>query len=624
MSAALLALIASVLGVVPLIAGRKLLVAAITAACSWVVLTIAFYLGVPSLVWPWWGEVGVSVWILLIISAGIDIGITNSKCQYNESLYFWTAVFPVLLTLVWIGSWFARESYFINAQAYSDLIGEVEERVWTQDVQPKDPRHIRMSSAENAAQLARQTLGQAGSIGSQFEVDGSRMTLQKISNEFWWIVPLDFKEWATWRATRTVPAYVRVSAEDPTLPGQIVFLDKDQQLRYTPGAYWEFNLTRHLWYSGYHNKGLTDENLEIDDNGKAWLIVTVFHPTLFGDGAKVDGVVIVDPVNGDDTFCPVGKVPEWIDRVFPYRFVSNYIWWKGMLHNGWGNAYWLTGAGKDLTVPETPNLIYGSDGYLTWATGITSSNTNDTSLVGIYYTHSRTGETVFYKAKGSTDEAVTAAVNKDDKVQFKQLHGADAQLYNINGTMASVVPLLNENHLFQGVAIVNIENIQIVGVGTDQFEALREYQKALPLSGHQIAPEFKRDIKEIKGIVDRRADVVQGGEVVIYLHIQGVPHLFIGSPKLSVELPMTHEGDTILLSYYASGEQVEPMNSFDNLSLQLESTQAEDQVRSSVLGNKAEFQKKKDAGDARELLKNLSQEELLQLQQELKRKKSVQ
>ena len=609
----LFALLVSAFGVIPLLAHGKVGAAGYVFAVASVLFSVIFYFAVPSSVWPWWGIYGTCAWILWIASAIVD-SVLEDNLQ-------WTAIFPTALTIIYIVSGSARGWAIVNADEYAAMIGNVEERSWTQDVQPKDPRHIRMSSSENAATLARQTLGQAGSIGSQFQVDESRMTLQKIKNEFWWVAPLDFNGWATWRATRKVPAYVRVSAENPTLPGELVNLSDDQQLRYTPEACWGTNLARHLWYSGYRDKGLIDDSLEIDDNGKPWWVVTVFHPTLFESGEKIDGVVVVDPATGDNKFYALDQVPDWIDRVVPRSFAKNYIKWRGMLHLGWTNAYWLWGAGKDLTVPEEPNLVYGSDGYLMWATGATSPNENDTSLVGIYYTHSRTGRTVFYKAKGSTESAVLSAVDKDDQVQFKHLHGADTQLYNVYGTMAAIVPLLNENHLFQGVAIVNIENIQIMGIGSDQFTALRDYQKVMPLSGHQIAPELAHDIKVVEGVVDRRADVVLGGDQAIYLHISGVPHIFMASPKLSAELPMTKEGDRVSVKFYASGEQVEPMEAFDNLSLKLEATTAEQFVEQTSRDQRDQLQSQKDIQDARKSLNSLTDKELAELLKRLKEKK---
>ena len=608
-----LAIIVACLGVIPLLVYRRFTTAIVVGLVGSVASFLIIYLSTPSLAWPFWGAIGFLVFIHWLASAIVIVAMDD------EVLGF---AFPAAFALIFMSSCFARESGIVNADKYANLIGKVEPRVWTQDVQPKDPRHIRMSSAENAAQLSRQALGQAGSIGSQFEIDESRMTLQKVNDKFWWIVPLDFTEWATWRATKHVPAYIRVSAEDPTSSGEIVKIPEDEQFRYTPGAYWSYNLGRHLWSEGYYNSVLTEDSLEIDESGKAWWVVTVYHPTIFSDGYQVDGAVVVDPVSGTHEFHPIDQIPDWIERVIPASFVKSYIAYKGIYHLGWWNAYGFTGAGEDLTKPETPNLIYGADGGLYWATGITSNNDNDTALIGLYYTNSRTLKTVFYKAQGSTDEAILAAVDKDDKIQLRHLHGVDPQLYNIQGTMTSIVPLLNEKHLFQGVAFVDVANIQIMGTGDDQFDALRNYQKVLPLSGHQVAPDLTPDTERVQGTVDRRAEVVQGGEVIIYLHIRGMPHLFTGSPKLSVELPMTKEGDEVVIEYFASGESVEPMNLFDNLSLQLEATKAEQEVEKAAKELKSGANERKEADTARENLKNMTDEEILRLREEIRKKNS--
>jgi hypothetical protein len=188
--------------------------------------------------------------------------------------------------------------------------------------------------------------------------------------------------------------------------------------------------------------------------------------------------------------------------------------------------------------------------------------------VGLYYVHTRTGKTIYYKASGSTDEAVLEAVNKNEQVQFRRLHGTVPQLYNIHNTMASVVPLLNENHIFQAVAIVNIQNIQTIGVGKDQYEALRQYERALPMSGHQICPQMSRT-KFVQGKVERITIVPQGNTAIFYLYIKGTPHIFTGATELSPKLPVTREGDDITVEFYNSGQLIEPIYKFDNRSLEI-------------------------------------------------------
>ena len=172
------------------------------------------------------------------------------------------------------------------------------------------------------------------------------------------------------------------------------------------------------------------------------------------------------------------------------------------------------------------------------------------------------------------------AVNKNEQVQFRHLHGSVPQIYNIYGTMCSVVPLLNESHLFQGVAIVDVANIQVIGIGKDQFEALRAFQKALPVSGRQMAPELSRKIEKLEGKVSRIATINQNGDATFYLVLESVPHLFTCGISLCPEkLPVTQTGDTVRIEYYCSSERIEPLHSFDNTSLKIEGTAGEKEVR---------------------------------------------
>lgn len=564
----LLALAVSGIGVIPLLVGRKPVPASITVLVSAFVIATIFYLAVPSLVWPWWGLAGVAVLILWIISAAAHCVIEGGP---RHTLWLPAALLGAMSCSCIQGC------PLVAANRYAALLGTVEERTWTQDVQPKDPKHIRMASRENAIRLAKQALGQEGAIGSQFEILESSITPQFVDGKFCLIVPIDFSGWLTWRSTRKVPGYIHVDGEDPQAPAKFVKLAEDQQFAYSPGAFWGYNLVRHLWNMGYRHVAFASYLLEIDDNHKPWWVITVYEPTIFASGEKMLGTVLLDPSNGEQTFYPTGEIPHWVDVALPPSFAENYVDWHGLYDGGWWNS-WTSR--KNVTVGETPLLVYGSDNEPYYAVGVTSTSEADTSLVGLYYIHTRTGKATFYKARGSTESAILGAVDKNERVQFRHLHGTVPQIYNIYGTMACVVPLLNDSHLFQGVAIVNVENVQMMGVGDDQFEALRAYQKVLPVSGHQIAPELAHALQRVEGRVDRVVVLPQSGDPTFYLHLEGVPHVFTGGVSLSPEKPpLTQVGDQVSIEYYNSGEAIEPMHAFDNLSLPLEATTAETEVR---------------------------------------------
>lgn len=588
----LLAVIVSVLGVAPLLAVKQFKASIVLAVVAFFLTWPFFTLVVPSLVWPWWGLPGVSVAIFWVISTVVA---TYAISDANDVRVPGPAVLMMitLLSIMLLSN--LRGCSMFRADEYANLIGEVDQKVWNQDVQPKDPRHLRMSSPENAIALAEQQLGKGGAIGSQFQLLKSSVTAQIVNGKFVTVIPLDYVGFSVWSSTKGVPGYVIVDNEDPRAEASLVQLSDDKKFVFTPGAFWGYNLERHLWRSGYSSKGLDDFTLELDDSGKPWWTVTVFEPTIYCWGEKMKGVVIVDPVSGANSYYPVGKIPEWVDSAMPREFAKSYVDLHGQYSLGWINSH-LWG-GKDLTESDgNPILVFGSDGVPYFVVCVTSVNEQDASQIGLYYFNTRTGKATYYQASGSTESAIVNAVNKNEQVQFRHLHGSVPQIYNIYGTMCSVVPLLNESHLYQGVAIVDVANIQIMGVGKDQFEALRAFQKALPISGRQVAPELSRKIGRKEGRVSRIATLTQNGDVTFYLLLEDVPHLFTCGISLCPEkLPVTQVGDMVAVEYYGSGERIEPLHSFDNTSIEIEGTAAEKVVRESgtLALEKAEVEQEK-------------------------------
>ena len=604
------AIICTVLGVLPLLVNKKVKAAIYTGVISlWLVWGI-LYLSTPSTVYPLGGIPGFMVFLLWIAAAIID-AILEGKFTY-------VAFFPIFTALIYMGSCTLGSGMF-RASDYKNMIGTMEERVWTQDVQPKDPKHMRMSTTENAVYLAKKVLGEAGAVGSQFQISEGLMTLQRINNELWYVVPLDYGGISVWTSTDGVPGYIMVHGEDPHRPAVLKMLPDKEKMQYTPGAFFWNELERHLRNSGFLNTGLVDYTFEIDENGKAWWVVTAYKPTIMWSGEKITGVVIVDPASGDPEFFPQDKIPDWVDRAVPRSFIENYLTWSGKYVHGWKNTWW---GGRGITQPETPNLIYGSEGQADWVTGITSQSSKDDSLIAVVYTNSRTGQSVRYAVRGgSTDAAVLDAVNKNSHVEYKKLHGVDPQLYNVYGTMASVVPLLNESHAFQGVAIVSINNIQTVAVGNDQYEALREYEKLIMRGGQQVVLDKERVLKKIEGVVDRRNQEALNSGTTYYLHLKEVPHIFTGGAgELSVKLPLTQAGDRVVIEYYDSDRDVVPMHAFENLSLPLTQTGAQKEVRAKNVQEREKQEAKQDTDTIREGIKDLTPEQLQELKKHIPKK----
>ncbi len=530
------------------------------------------------------------------------------------------AVLTTVMTVVFIGSW-----KMIDSERYRDMIGPVERRVWTQDVQPKDPNHLRLGTRENAVYQAGKVLGSDGAIGSQFEMDTTRVTLQWVNGEMQYIVPVDFQGWLKWKNAKAVPAYIIVHAEDPTRQAELVNLPNDKQMKYTPGAYFGYDLVRHLRYNGFLTKGIASIHLEVDDSSNVWWVVSLYKPTIGWSGEKITGVVLVNPATGDiSKEMKPEEAPKWVDRIFPAEYAINYLTWWGRLVNGWWND-WLFGSQKGVLIPETPNLVEGSAGHPVWVTGMTSVGSADQSLVELVYTDTRTGKSVIYDSRGgATDEAVLQAVDKNSQVQFQHLHGADPQTYNMYGHMASVVPLLNENHAFQAVGIVDVKNTQLVAVGKSALEAVRNFQTLISKAGQNTALDNTRDELALDATVSRiNKEQGSNGATTYFLYFEGKPHLFSGNSNDFLSLTVTAPGDRIRLTYVNSGEDVMPILKFKNLNIALQNTASQEEVRTAAEARLNNEVGRADSATISEKFKNMSPAEMRRLDSLMRAQKPI-
>ncbi|HXV26833.1 MAG TPA: hypothetical protein VD862_02320 [Candidatus Paceibacterota bacterium] len=596
----ILALATAVAGVIPLVLTARFAGAAVAGVVTFLLSWWIYYGAAPSLVWPLFGAAGfltVFVWVIGAFVSSVDRNYGDSKA--SVSWVFAIGGFALYLILGISGCDALHTSH------YSGLIGDVPVREWTQDVQPKDPAHVRLVPLENAIFRADKRLGEIGAIGSQFHVADGFMTLQKVRGDLWYVTHLDFNGYGVWSNVGHTPGYVMVNAEDPL--AQVV-VKTDHEFQYTPEAWFGKNLERHVWRK-YPNKGLTDWSLELDDTGKPWWVVTVFHPTVRWWGEVVEGAVIVDPETGDMTFHKLGEIPDWVDRVMPGWVTESYIDMNGVLANGFWNILPIVGAQAGLTEADYPSIIYGSDSEPYWVTGVTSTS-GDSSLVAFIYTHTRTGKSVRYNVAGNTSDAVLAAVNNE--VHFKRWHGTDPVLYNISGVMTDVVPILGEASTFQGVALVRVDNLQ-TAIGESINEAYRKYQSMLAQGGSKEGFDTAHDRNYLTGAVVRIAAEVRDGSTMYFVQLADIPHLFTGSSELSPKLPLTREGDEVDIAFIASGQDVEPMLAFNNRNVVLQASDVQNEVRSATQNLRREERSADDGADARKRINEMTDEELAEL-----------
>lgn len=599
--------IIALLATIPFFVLKKPGAAISTGVITWIVSMFVYYFGLPSLVHPLGGAFGGLVLGAWVVTALIDSSINE---KMSKIAYF--PIIGVILLLITHGAGCSCG----QSDKYHALIGTVEKKEWTQDVQPKDPKHVRLVPLELAYYSATKQLGEVpGSIGSQFEINKEALTLQLIKGELWYVAPFDFKGFGAWQTAGVSPGYVMVHGEDPKHP---VVVEYHQKYKYmTSSLFWD-NLERHI-YDKYCRWGLDDFSFEIDESGKAFWVVTVYEKVIGWGATKVRGVVVVDPIDGTDTFYALGSVPDWIDRVIPADVAKDYAEYYGKFGDGFMNSWY---GKKDIFRPGSePNLVYGSNGDPQWVIDLTSgasaskdskdsknketSSKDNQSLIGLIYMDARTGKAVMYHASGGTDVAILELVN--NKVSYKNQHGDSPVLYNIYGHMTAIVPLLGQNHTYMGVALVDVATMESVEE-EDIYKAAVKYQ-ALISSNKTLAPDKEHEVEYIEGVVRRFMPQVTGGETMYYLQIDTMPKIFTGNSSISEKLPLTLPGDRVKISFLPSEGEKLPLKTFENFTFQLSVTGNQKEVNDRVEKRGEEVEKKKDTKNIQEEIKNIDPEE---------------
>lgn len=452
----------------------------------------------------------------------------------------------------------------IRAKAYRNLLGTVKESEFTKDVSPVNVNEIRIVDEDMAMKLGDKKLGEVPAIGSVSKL--GEFHIQKVKDKLYWVAPLVHRDFIKWVTNMSgTNGYVMVSANDPQ---DVKLVQKangeDVKIVYQPDAYILQDLHRHVYINGGMGRGMADYTLEIDDNGKPYWVVSLYeHKVGFG-GANVNGTAIVDTKTGETKFYSIKDTPEWVDRIQPESFVVDQINSWGVYVNGFINSV-ISEKGV-LKATEGTSLVYGDDDRSYWYTGITSAG-GDESTIGFMLVDSRTKEAKLYKQPGATEMA--AMKSAEGSVQEKNYEATFPVMYNILGQPTYVSSLKDKAGLVKRVVFVSVEDYNIVGVGRDKAEAMKNYKDALESGGSSLEIDESDEFdKELEGTVKRIAADTKNGNTVYYLTLDtDEGNIFYATSKISKELPLTKEGDKIKITFSKDEKDVIEIDEFDNYNI---------------------------------------------------------
>lgn len=377
-----------------------------------------------------------------------------------------------------------------------------------------DTDHIRLTSTKTALWRADKVIGNLGYKVGVFSPD-----IQFFRGELVWLVPLDYTslDKALIYGGEGTDGYVIVSAEDPKAEPELV---TGLQMRYTPNAILEYDLTRHIW-EDYPTYVVHTPVFQADGDGNPRWVTLLSRPALYGIiGEKPEGVVVTDPVTGTDEFYDIGEQPAWVQRVYDEELTETYLGWWGTYSGGWINSWWgqrnlkyPTGsvsiehgdAGATLSAGDPDvYLVQGTDGNQYWFSAITTPG-KDSSMVGYVLCDVRNGTFTFYNAPGYyNDFGAAANVQQHQEVAMATgLEIVQPIMYVIDGQEVWIIPVISQTGEMMEVGLVVAHGGETF-VGTSLDDVLSQWQgSAADTSVQDGADVTLQEIEEIRKILDQ-------------------------------------------------------------------------------------------------------------------------
>lgn len=495
---------------------------------------------------------------LVVVSIVIGCGITaiSSRERDSSRLPFavGSAAVVVFVLTLFVSSEFARTSSYYN------LLGQEQSMDFMKSLPPLNLANAPLVSHDMAQRAAEKKLSEIPALGSQAQVGD--MEKQLVGGKLYWVGFLEHRGIWAWGQRGATPGYVRVSATDPSDVELVTELGgKKLQMRYIQSAYFGDQAERYLRFHGYATTGLEDFSQEIDDEGRPYLVVTVFERRIGLFGADAVGVVTLDVQTGQTRFYPTDEAPKWIDRVQPASFVKEQLGNRLAYVHGWFNP-----SGQDkLSISGDLDLIYASDGRAHFFAGL-GSTAKEGGLVGFVLVDSRTKEVIRYNIAGVTEGVAQAAA--EGVYPEKKYKATNALPFLVDGTPAYVMALRDATGIPRSYGIVDILDYQKVAVADTLDATVRLFQTKLNQDRTHSNAAQRADEVRLKAKVVRFATEVRSGTSNYVLMLEGQGNrLFSADVTRAADLSNTQVGDLVELRTLQATQQVQPILEFKNLTL---------------------------------------------------------
>lgn len=540
---------------------KKIFASLVAFGISFLCIFLVYYLTLPAINLR---SIGFYSFILFAASILLLVhGVTNSIFSHNDeknAISKYTAlglacvVILLLVTLIVFG---IISGKMFNSSKYQSvaLIDTANFEDDFSDIST-DSSNLAIVDLATARKLGDRTIGNI-EHASWFEVD-DEYNLIIYNGEQYRISPLNYGDFFKANKAKTLPGYVLVNS----ITEEAKFIKLNTGMRYSPSAYFSYNLTRHL-RSQYKSYIFGDSFFEIDEDGTPYWITAVKNPTVGIWGCSVEkSVVITNAIDGTSTEYSIDDIPAWVDHAFALDYLMNIAHDHYEYINGYFN-FSKTGVFRTSYFHSDEefagyNSFVNSKGEVCFYVGLTPANSAETN-VGFLLVNTRNGKFKQYDCAGAEEASAQGAA--EGLVQNLGYSATFPTVVNVRGEETYLIALKDKAGLVQRFALCNIENYSIVVEADSINKAIELYLEKLGIDStlkkvdEEIAIKTARISEIYTGIVD--------GNSYFYFTFENDNNLYKSCITVNEKQVLLKKGEMVKIGYAVNQDGINEIMSIE-------------------------------------------------------------
>lgn len=527
-----------------------------------IALVVTFLLGLLFnwLMLPAWNFRNPGLWGFLIMMVAIGAlfqWIVDFIVCYDSDIEFLgikiggiaLCVFVLILAIGALTSW-----QLFSARKYQQIV-TIEEGIFDEDINHVDNvNNISIVDLGTAERLGDRTIGSIPN-SSWYEVD-NEYDLINYQGEQYRISPLNYGGLFKFNKAKYdgIPGYVLVN----TLTQEARYVQLEKGIKYSPSAYWSFDLKRHI-RGQYPNDRLGKFQFEIDEAGTPYWVTPVRTATVGMFGCiKETSFIITNACTGESQKYRTEELPGWVDHAYSLEYLMRAAKYNLSYVNGiWNSWFAKTGVmktsyeyrhngGEDEVPFAGYNTTITSNGDIVYYAGLTPASNAETN-VGFLLLNPRTGVIKRYNCSGAEESSAQAAA--ESLVQDLKYEATFPTMLNVEGEETYFMLLKDKAGLVQRYALCNVENYTKVVQAQTLEEAVNQYLIKL---GQETVQESQK--QSAQGQISELYEAQIDGCTFYYFKIEGSTNLYMSSIKNSNKQVMLKVGTEVSIEYVPSTE----------------------------------------------------------------------